>query len=1831
VPAILIKNTVTNTVTLSSATQDPGLFAVIGHHGVVDTGTSSTAIYGTNEYAWMVSNRGTVSGERGVGLADGGTVSNFGSIYGSSDGVYACNSSGNAYLTVINHAGASITASSSGGGRAIDAANGLSLLNVGSIDGGYGCSFGVYARGSANITNTAGGTISGGYYGITVNHTGANLAITNKGSIGGGRDGLFFEGGNSGGTVVNSGTIAGGRYGIYGCNDGVSPLIVNSGSIGGDHGGIGLREGILLRNSGTITSTGTTTPGSIRYESTVYAYSGSVNNSGLISGGAFGVVFNDTGTVINAGSIYGVVDGVYMSGAASATGARVVNHAAGVIHGGQVGVNIVDNGGATVINAGSIRGDAFAAVFFEGSTAAGSKVINSGTLSGGQVGISTGLDWLAIINSGSIYGYNAGIDVYSAIKLANSGTITGGYTTLSGAGNLSAVYALSGSITNDGRISGGKYGVDFKNKGTVANSGSIYGGGFGIWAGQGISLVNSGTIRTSPGGGSGVYVKNFAQVDNQAGGYIDGQNYGLRIYDAGVPLITNEGLIHAGLAGVLFEGSDSGGTLINTGTITSGGYGIASSNNSPRIVNSGSIYGYFAGAYSCSGSTLNLVNLAGGSITSRSSKYGAVHASGNAILSNAGSIYSHYGAGVSAGYSCAASTSYAAVTNLAGGTIASGEGSAIYSAGAGLSVTNFGLINGMDADGSTGNLDGVGVYGKSGGSVTNAAPGAVIIGYHWGVYVPGTASSATTVSNRGTITGGDGAVHFGDANGNVFQVFRGAVEYGIVQGGAGQDTLELGKSVNPGVIKGIGPRGEFRGFETLSVDAGAVWSIAGHNVLPGHGAIDVGLGATLTGTGNLRAAGDLTVMNAGYIGDAGHIGIDTGKMAFVTNDAGATIYGCAEGIFGKQGVSLTNAGTITNSITHGDVAVYGGQHFWLNNQAGGLISGRYYGIGTGGAAGTTIDNAGLISGGRTAVLFEGSDIGGTLTNSGTISGATNYGIYGYSDIPRIVNSGSIYGYNSGIYSRHSSVTLDNTSGGTVTSRTGEAVLAGGGISVVNAGYIYSKYDNAMVSCASAIVTNQAGGTITSGQGYAIYSYGAGLSVTNYGLINGMDADGSPGDFDGIGVYGKNGGIVTNASTSAVIAGYHWGVYFNPSSSSSATVTNHGTISGGDGAVHFSNRDGNVFQVFAGAVENGVVLGGTGQDTLELGASGKKTGVIRGIGPTGQFQGFETLQVDAGARWTLKGRDVLPANGTLDVGVGATLTVAGNLRAAGDLTLLNAGYIANPASSGIDVHKMAFVTNYASATIYGGQNGIYAQGGISLTNAGVIQSAAGGKYGVYSFHKTSVTNQASGYIYGGRAGLDVNHSKSPMVSNAGSIAGGTFGVLFEGSDGSGTLDNSGTITGGRFGIYANAGTPKIVNSGSISGHQFGVYSCNGSIDLTNAAGGSITSYSSGAVDGYHCGGAVTVVNAGTIYSHYGAGVTSSGDAIVTNLAGGTIASGEGNAVFSTYSGMSVTNYGVINGMDADSSSGNLDGIGVYGKDGGVVTNATASAVIEGYHWGVYIPGSASSAGLVTNSGTISGTDGGAVHFGNADGNVFQVFRGSVENGVVQGGTGQDTLELSAMAGLAGMIGGIGPSGEFTGFETVAVDAGARWQLTGSNTLAAGGTVDLGGGSVLTITGDTSAAGPMTIGGGGALVVGATGTLTMQGTIDTASVMVAGTLATGGTLDVVGGISGPGTIDITPNTLLNVNGDLTAANVVFLHWEPETLSVNGVVSGDLLNFHAGDTIDLLSIGNLTGSSWSGKNLVVDGTAGTISLHFGGFPVTADFNVTDIGGGTIAVTHS
>ena len=125
-----------------------------------------------------------------------------------------------------------------------------------------------------------------------------------------------------------------------------------------------------------------------------------------------------------------------------------------------------------------------------------------------------------------------------------------------------------------------------------------------------------------------------------------------------------------------------------------------------------------------------------------------------------------------------------------------------------------------------------------------------------------------------------------------------------------------------------------------------------------------------------------------------------------------------------------------------------------------------------------------------------------------------------------------------------------------------------------------------------------------------------------------------------------------------------------------------------------------------------------------------------------------------------------------------------------------------------------------------------------------------------------------------------------------------------------------------------------------------------------------------------------------------------------------------------------------------------GYGTYFGAGGSVTNF---GTIRGARGGVAFFGT--SDGTVTNAGTIIGGNGGAVQFGGGDDRLV-ADPGAVFIGKVDGGSGNNTLELAAGAG-PGLLSGLGTN--FVNFGSVVFDPGAPWTVTLDNPAAFTGTI------------------------------------------------------------------------------------------------------------------------------------------------------------------------------
>lgn len=725
-------------------------------------------------YSAQVTNTaaGTISGVRtGVALSSGGTIENAGTIQGNGAGILIQNGLAGQPVdgTIVNSgtiAGGTGGAGVGGEGVVVfGLIDTFSVTNSGDIRGG--ASDGVYANttaaGTVVVDNGADGEISGGASGVHVELGAAT--ITNARTIRGDGGNLGFDappdagitlsGGVS--SVTNSGTISGERFGITTANYfdpatgqltglAVDTTVVNTGTIIGDND-----DGVRLIGGGSVTNSGTIegrvedfADGISMFAYTSQAnedYSARVTNEaeGEIAGARFGVILSGGGDVVNAGSITGVVGGIFIQGTAlnsdpdedrSGLTASVVNSGTIVGSGPQNALGAARNGygvgfgsdmsTATLDNSGTIISEQSAGVAHGSRADATVTNREDGVIIGATAGvIADATGKLDLVNAGSITGGQSGIvgDGEQRLAVDNSGTIRGNGTTdtFQRVDAGIAVGQPNSTITNSGTISGAgagistfaafdpaanqnvsqTFGTDIVNSGTITGESNdgirLFGGG---------SVVNSGTIEGLTGlTADGIQMNIYggqapgtyeAVVTNAAAGSIAGLRYGIVALGGG-GTVTNAGAIAGGIGGVLVQGHNavpgSTGSIVNSGTITSEqgiGIGLAGNLATASLENSGTISGNVGALLNAGASTV--VNAAGASIIGVQAGV-TNNLTGTLAIDNAGTIAGTTGGGIfSAGQT----------TLVNSGTISGANGIAVLLREYDDSVT---LRTGSDIDG----------------------------------------------------------------------------------------------------------------------------------------------------------------------------------------------------------------------------------------------------------------------------------------------------------------------------------------------------------------------------------------------------------------------------------------------------------------------------------------------------------------------------------------------------------------------------------------------------------------------------------------------------------------------------------------------------------------------------------------------------------------------------------------------------------------------------------------------------------------------------------------------------------------------------------------------------------------------------------------------------------------------------------------------------------------------------------------------------------------------------------------------------------------------------
>lgn len=476
--------------------------------------------------------------------------------------------------------------------------------------------------------------------------------------------------------------------------------------------------------------------------------------------------------------------------------------------------------------------------------------------------------------------------------------------------------------------------------------------------------------------------------------------------------------------------------------------------------------------------------------------------------------------------------------------------------------------------------------------------------------------------------------------------------------------------------------------------------------------------------------------------------------------------------------------------------------------------------------------------------------------------------------------------------------------------------------------------------------------------------------------SGVDADGFETSSDGVTVQVNEGAEVSDRGVSADPFGLRAVLSFL---GDAGTVENSGSI------------------IATGVSTDGVSFIGGGTLT------NRSTGVIEAAdSPAVIAFGGLTLQNEGGTISASGSSHAISAGGTVSITNSGTISNTGDFR----------GAISTSRDSTFDI------VNLASGVLSSlNDTAVSLSGTGSFVNFGIVTGGGSSDPGAISIFDSGVTVDNRGTIDG-----EVNFfadEAGDVLSNSGTITGD---VVFFGDLG-GTLNNTASIDGDVT-FFGDTGAI-ITNSGTIAGvaltDEDGLLTNLGTINGVSAASGTVINEALIEADGTAVDvarrGSVTnsgtISSSGTRFNAYG--VRFDTDATLIN--DGSIRS-EGEAAVEVHSGSITNNAGgeIIGGdagievralfsgeTDVDETSLSITNAGLIRGAGGIVVDELNT-----------------DRQFVTNSGTISGTDGIAMSLG-ANEDSLMLLGGGVVEGIVDFGADNDQLILegvqSADVGMA----------------------------------------------------------------------------------------------------------------------------------------------------------------------------------------------------------------------
>ncbi len=521
--------------------------------------------------------------------------------------------------------------------------------------------------------------------------------------------------------VINAGGIVGAAYGIQLAGLG---KVTNSGAVTatGDKG-----IGIALQGGGTVTNTTSATiAGYVAIAIT--GVGGVVTNGGVIEAVVAGIEFKGKGGaltndgVVNAIGTSGI--GIYLAGGGTVTNGSLADTAAVIAGTDAIGAV---GGAATVRNFGTIS-----------SRNPGTSILSAGVYltDGGAVTNGAPGDLAAVIE-----GFN-GVVIKGAIGTVTNFAAIGGRHGEVGAALLDGGTITNGSDTDLTAVIEGYVGAAITGaRGTIANFGTLEGalgagtitvldgayltaggvvtngdsgdtsalikGAIGVYAkSKSTTVTNFGTITDvairGATFGAGVALEGGGRITNGAVGdtaaLISGHVIGSAVSGA-TGTVTNLGTIRGAILGGIGVYLGAGGLISNggpgeTGALISAGIGVSANGSAlATVTNLGTITG--ANVYHGVGVKLAKGLVTNGSETATSALiegYVGISASGPAILTNFGAIRA--GDTLGAAGVAITGTGERLTNGSAKDTTASISGYLGVVAGAGDTVTNFGVIQG---------------------------------------------------------------------------------------------------------------------------------------------------------------------------------------------------------------------------------------------------------------------------------------------------------------------------------------------------------------------------------------------------------------------------------------------------------------------------------------------------------------------------------------------------------------------------------------------------------------------------------------------------------------------------------------------------------------------------------------------------------------------------------------------------------------------------------------------------------------------------------------------------------------------------------------------------------------------------------------------------------------------------------------------------------------------------------------------------------------------------------------------------------------------------------